>query len=188
MASVRWRPVAIENKVVIMSQAKDTLLRLFALLRLIPIEPQRIATPPLLEKFRDKGFFVTLRSIQRDLSRPSTPFSRQRDNSEMPFRWSFTREALLKLEDMPAPTALALLLSESHLNPALLQRVPDQSAPQFCQARNFLSELRRQRAGGFGEAGSYAAPIEEPCCRHQSARTPERRCPAGQNTGCGVDL
>lgn len=130
-----------------MSQAKDTLLRLFALLRLIPTEPQRIATPTLLEKLRDRGFSVTLRSIQRDLNRLSIPFSLQCDDSEMPFRWSFTREAPLKLEDMDAPTALALFLSESHLNPILPQSVLDQLAPQFRRARNFLSGL-----GGNGLA------------------------------------
>lgn len=130
-----------------MSQAKDTLLRLFALLRLIPTEPQRIATPTLLEKLRDRGFSVTLRSIQRDLNRLSTPFSLQCDDSETPYRWSFTREAPLKLEDMDAPTALALFLSESHLNPILPQSVLDQLAPQFRRARNFLSGL-----GGNGLA------------------------------------
>ena len=130
-----------------MSQAKDTLLRLFALLRLIPTEPQRIATPTLLEKLRDRGFSVTLRSIQRDLSRLSIPFSLQCDDSETPFRWSFTREAPLKLEDMDAPTALALFLSESHLTPILPQSVLDQLGPQFRRARNFLNGL-----GGNGLA------------------------------------
>lgn len=67
-----------------MSQAKDTLLRLFALLRLIPTEPQRIATPTLLEKLRERGFSVTLRSIQRDLNRLSIPFSLQCNDSEVP--------------------------------------------------------------------------------------------------------
>lgn len=130
-----------------MSQAKDTLLRLFALLRLIPTEPQRIATPTLLEKLRDRGFSVTLRSIQRDLSRLSIPFSLQCDDSEIPFRWSFTREAPLKLEDMDAPTALALFLSESHLSPILPQSVLDHLNPQFRRARNFLNGL-----GGNGLA------------------------------------
>ena len=61
-------------QVVAMSQTKDTLLRHFALLRLIPTEPQRIATTTLLEKLRDKGFTVTLRSVQRDLNSLSIPF------------------------------------------------------------------------------------------------------------------
>lgn len=147
MSPARWRSVETQDQVVTMPQAKDTLLRLFALLRLIPTEPQRIATPTLLEKLRDRGFSVTLRSIQRDLSRLSIPFSLQCDDSETPFRWSFTREAPLKLEDMDAPTALALFLSESHLSPILPQSVLDQLGPQFRRARNFLNGL-----GGNGLA------------------------------------
>ncbi|WP_258035035.1 helix-turn-helix transcriptional regulator [Pseudomonas putida] len=53
----------------------------------------------------------------------------------------------MKLEDMDAPTALALFLSESHLSPILPQSVLDQLAPQFRRARNFLSGL-----GGNGLA------------------------------------
>lgn len=124
-----------------MTRTKDTLLRLFALLRLIPTEPQRIATSTLLEKLRDKGFSVTLRSVQRDLNRLSTPFSLQCDDSESPFRWSFTRDAPLKLEDMDTPTALALYLSERHLTTLLPQAVLDQLGPQFRRARNFLGDL-----------------------------------------------
>ncbi|WAB91875.1 WYL domain-containing protein [Pseudomonas citronellolis] len=130
-----------------MSQAKDTLLRLFALLRLIPTEPQRIATPVLLEKLRERGFSVTLRSLQRDLNRLSLPFSLQCDDSVVPFRWSFTRDAPLDLEDMDAPTALALYLSEGHLSTLLPQTVLDQLGPQFRRARNFLNSI-----GGNGLA------------------------------------
>ncbi|AMO77467.1 helix-turn-helix transcriptional regulator [Pseudomonas citronellolis] len=48
---------------------------------------------------------------------------------------------------MDAPTALALYLSESHLNPLLPQTVLDQLGPQFRRARNFLNGL-----GGNGLA------------------------------------
>ncbi|MBD3737659.1 MAG: WYL domain-containing protein [Pseudomonas balearica] len=124
-----------------MSQTKDTVLRLFALLRLVPTEPHRIATTTLREKLRDKGFVVTLRSVQRDLNRLSIPFSLQCDDSETPFRWSFTRDSPLKLEDMDTPTALALYLSERHLTTLLPQTVLDQLGPQFRRARNFLGDL-----------------------------------------------
>lgn len=124
-----------------MTRTKDTLLRLFALLRLIPTEPQRIATSTLLEKLRDKGFSVTLRSVQRDLNQLSIPFSLQCDDSKSPFRWSFTRDAPLKLEEMDTPTALALYLSERHLTTLLPQTVLDQLGPQFRRARNFLGDL-----------------------------------------------
>lgn len=141
LTSVTGRQRLMHNKVVSMSQAKDTLLRLLALLRLIPTEPQRIASTTLLEKLHDKGFSVTLRSIQRDLNRLSLPFSLQCDESESPFRWSFTRDAPLRLEDMDAPTALALCLSESHLKALLPQTVIDQLSPQFRRARNFLADV-----------------------------------------------
>lgn len=52
-----------------MSEAKDTLLRLIALLRLIPRAPGRISTTTLLEKLKDDGFSVSLRTVQRDLDR-----------------------------------------------------------------------------------------------------------------------
>lgn len=126
-----------------MSQAKDTLLRLFALLRLIPVEPRRIATTTLLEKLKDRGFSVTLRSVQRDLGRLSVPFSLQCDTSEVPYRWSLTRDSTPELADMDAPTALALYLSESHLNGTLPQSVLEQLGPQFRRARNFLDGLGR---------------------------------------------
>lgn len=126
-----------------MSKAKDTLLRLFALLRLIPVEPRRIATTTLLEKLKDRGFSVTLRSVQRDLGRLSVPFSLLCDTSETPYRWSFTRDASSEFADMDAPTALALYLSEHHLNGTLPQSVLAQLGPQFRRARNYLDGLGR---------------------------------------------
>lgn len=134
-----------------MPQAKDTLLRLFALLRLMPTEPQRIATTTLLEKLRDKGFSVTLRSVQRDLNRLSIPFSLQCDDSEVPFRWSFTRDAPLRLEDMDTPTALALYLSEQHLATLLPQAVMDQLSSQFRRARNYLGDLGNNDLSGWAK-------------------------------------
>lgn len=144
-----------------MSQAKDTLLRLLALLRLIPHEPQRIATTALLEKLRDRGFSVDLRTVQRDLNRLSVPFSLICDTSTSPYRWSFTKNAPLDLKDMDAATALALHLAEGHLKSLLPQSVLDLLGPQFRKASNYLDGLgqndlahwtRRVRAVPNGKA------------------------------------
>jgi len=124
-----------------MYQAKDTLLRQLALLRLIPREPQRIASTTLLEKLSERGFSVTLRSLQRDLNKLSGPFSLQCDDSATPYRWSFSRAALLDLAAMDTSTALALYLAEGHLMALLPQSVLDQLGPQFRKARNYLDEL-----------------------------------------------
>lgn len=124
-----------------MYQAKDTLLRQLALLRLIPREPQRIASTTLLEKLAERGFSVTLRSLQRDLNKLSALFSLQCDDSVTPYRWSFSRDALLDLAAMDTPTALALYLAEGHLKALLPQSVLEQLGPQFRKARNYLGEL-----------------------------------------------
>lgn len=124
-----------------MSEAKDTLLRLIALLRLIPREPGRIATTTLLEKLKDDGFSVSLRTVQRDLDRLSIPFALQRDESSPSFRWSLSNKAPIDLSAMDTPTALALYLAEGHLQSLLPQSVLDQLGPQFRMARDYLDNL-----------------------------------------------
>lgn len=124
-----------------MLQAKDTLLRLIALLRLIPRAPGRIATTTLREKLKEDGFSVSLRTVQRDLDRLSIPFALQRDESSPSFRWSLSPEAPIDLSAMDTPTALALYLAENHLQPLLPQSVLDQLGPQFRMARDYLDNL-----------------------------------------------
>ncbi|GGK02529.1 helix-turn-helix transcriptional regulator [Pseudomonas matsuisoli] len=124
-----------------MPQAKDTLLRLVSLLKLIPRYPHRIASTTLQEKLREEGFHVDLRSIQRDLNKLAGPFMLLCDEREVPYRWSFDRNAPLDLSAMDTSTALALYLAESHLKTILPAAVLDQLAPQFRKARHYLDGL-----------------------------------------------
>lgn len=126
-----------------MPEAKDTLQRYITLLCLIPREPQRVATTVLHEKLRDRGFHVSLRSMQRDLIKLSGQFALCCDESETPYRWSFRRDAPLDLSEMDAPAALALHLSEEHLRTLLPQTVIDQLASQFRKARHYLEGLQQ---------------------------------------------
>ncbi|HGN1667883.1 TPA: helix-turn-helix transcriptional regulator [Pseudomonas aeruginosa] len=124
-----------------MSEAKDTLLRLIALLRLIPREPARIATPTLQEKLKDSGFPVSLRTVQRDLERLSIPFALQCDESVSPFRWSLAKKAPVDLSAITPPMALALYLAESHLKTLLPQSMLDQLSPEFRKAHDCLDSM-----------------------------------------------
>lgn len=124
-----------------MSEAKDTLLRLFTLLRLIPEYPKYISAPTLQEKLRNRGFSVELRTVQRDLNRLSIPFSLISSEDGARNRWSHTKDTPLDLRDMEPSTALALYLAESHLNTLLPQSVLDLLGPQFRKARNYLDNL-----------------------------------------------
>ncbi|PTQ70306.1 YafY family protein [Pseudomonas sp. GV071] len=133
-----------------MSEAKDTLLRQLALLRLIPRDPQRRATTTLLEKLREEGFSVSLRTLQRDLENLSGPFTLDCDTREIPYRWSFPRNAPFDLAAMDTPTALALFLAENHLKSLLPQIVLDQLSPQFNRARNHLEGLHHNELAHWG--------------------------------------
>lgn len=140
----KWRQQSAPfryDREVTMSEAKDTLLRLIALLRLIPRAPGRIATTTLLEKLKEDGFSVSLRTVQRDLDRLSIPFALQRDESSPSFRWSLSENAPIDLSAMDTPTALALYLAESHLQTLLPQSVLDQLGPQFRMARDYIDNL-----------------------------------------------
>ncbi len=124
-----------------MPEAKDTLLRLFSLLRLIPEYPRYSTAPTLHEKLRDRGFYVDLRTVQRDLQRLSGPFSLIDEEEGGRKQWSHAKNAPLDLRDMEPATALALYLAEGHLKNLLPQSVLDLLGPQFNKARNYLGEL-----------------------------------------------
>ena len=121
-----------------MPEAKDTLLRLFSLLRLIPEYPRYSTAPTLHEKLRDRGFYVDLRTVQRDLQRLSGPFSLIDEEEGGRKQWSHAKNAPLDLRDMEPATALALYLAEGHLKNLLPQSVLDLLDPQFNKARNYL--------------------------------------------------
>lgn len=126
-----------------MSEAKDTLLRLFTLLRLIPEHPRYTTAPTLQEKLHDRGFSVNLRTVQRDLNRLSTPFSLISSEHSGRSRWSHAKDAPLDLRDMEPASALALYLAESHLRNLLPKSVLDLLSPQFKRARNYLNDLEQ---------------------------------------------
>jgi len=135
-----------------MPEAKDTLLRLFSLLRLIPEYPRYTTAPTLHEKLRERGFCVDLRTVQRDLQRLSGSFSLLDQDEGGRKQWSHSRNAPLDLRDMEPATALALYLAEGHLKSLLPQSVLDLLGPQFNKARNYLSELEQNHLGHWARS------------------------------------
>ena len=135
-----------------MPEAKDTLLRLFSLLRLIPEYPRYTTAPTLHEKLRERGYCVYLRTVQRDLQRLSGSFSLLDQDEGGRKQWSHSRNAPLDLRDMEPATALALYLAEGHLKSLLPQSVLDLLGPQFNKARNYLSELEQNHLGHWARS------------------------------------
>lgn len=123
-----------------MPEAKDTALRLLALLHHIPKHPRYTTAPVLQEKLRERGFSVDLRTVQRDLKQLSRPFTLLDEDHGGRKHWSYSGDAP-DLRDMEPETALALYLAEGHLKNLLPQSVLDLLGPHFNRARNTLDGL-----------------------------------------------
>lgn len=125
-----------------MSESKDALLRYLALLQLIPRLPGRISTPALLGKLHDRGFFIDIRSLQRDLKdKLSLLLPIVCHDQERPFRWSIDSQVTLNLPALDTPAALTLYLAEGHLKNLLPPGVMTQLGPQFRAARDSLNGM-----------------------------------------------
>ena len=134
------RPEAAQESVE-MSESKDPLQRMLALLSIIPKYPHRVATGVLLERLRDKGFRIDQRSLQRDLNKLSLQFPIACCDRVRPYRWGYTESAQLSLPAIDIPEALALCLAETYLKSVLPQGVMYQLTSRFDQAREVLGTL-----------------------------------------------
>ncbi|MEN9464532.1 MAG: hypothetical protein RL217_713 [Pseudomonadota bacterium] len=125
-----------------MKDPRETAIRYLTMLSLIPPAPGKIAITTLQAKLADRGFEINLRSLQRDLTdNLSAHFSLICDDSQRPYRWSFSENAFLNLPSMDTPSALAYFLAEEQLRSLLPQSVADQLKPQFNSAKKFLANL-----------------------------------------------
>lgn len=125
-----------------MTEPKDRVFRLLAILQLIPRHPGGISTKELHKKLEGQGFYVDLRPLQRDLTgRLSMVFHLVVADSVRPHRWSVLRDApQCNFPALDMPTALAFLLAERHLSHLLPPGVQKLLKPHFDLARSQLQE------------------------------------------------
>ena len=94
----------------------DTLQRQWAMLRLIPREPRRISVTDIQQKLAAADFYVTARTIQRDLQELSALFPLTIDDRNKPYGWSWTKDGrIFDLPGMDPQTALTFRLVEKFL-------------------------------------------------------------------------
>lgn len=134
---------------------KDPTIRNLLMLRLIPRHPASISTVQLRDALlqEDPEFDISLRSLQRDLdgllnSRFNFNLQCSRDDpdesvsKQRPFRWSYAAHARPGLPLMTSAEALAMRLSEGHLQHLLPPGVLALLEPHFTEARSILDGKR----------------------------------------------
>ncbi|MBF0261209.1 MAG: WYL domain-containing protein [Magnetococcales bacterium] len=117
----------------------DTLLRQWAMLRLIPRQPRRISTTDIWGRLKDQGYCVDVRTVQRDLDKLSTIFPLVCDEHK-PKGWSWMKEAdPFNLPTMDAHTALSYRILRVHAEHLLPRSTIAYLTPYFAMAENILA-------------------------------------------------
>lgn len=132
-----------------MGAKHDTLFRTLTMLQIIPKEPRYKATSTIHASLEEKGFKISLRTIQRDLNAltPHLPLIRLEGDGEN--RWSLSSHYNDQKVGLDTPTALTLVLAHEYLSGLLPQIALDQIAPQFEAARRFLNGLPSNHYSGW---------------------------------------
>ena len=109
----------------------DSLMRQWAMLRLIPRFPRRIDTPTIHSQLLGQGMTVSLRTVQRDLNSLATTFPLDFDESK-PQGWCWREGASqLEIPSMDAHAALTFNLVEQYMQNMLPRSTLNQMAPWF---------------------------------------------------------
>ncbi len=121
-----------------MTTMNDTLLRTWAMLRMIPRYPRTVTTATVKSRLADDGWNVSLRTIQRDLIKLSEVFPLSSDEAK-PQGWSWQANAAqLDLPTLDTQAALTFKLVEGHLQTLLPRTTLDYLAPWFQTASGVL--------------------------------------------------
>lgn len=120
--------------------SKDSMLRQWNMLRLVPRAPQSITAADITERLAQAEFPVDKRTVERDLNALAGLFPLQVDDSSKPFRWSWQRAgAAFSLPGMSVPEALTLTMVEQHLRHQLPPSTLDALQPHFSAAAHTLA-------------------------------------------------
>lgn len=121
---------------------KETLLRQWHMLQVIPRHPFKISTNQLLDKLNGQGYDIDIRSVQRDLKSLSAIFPLVSDESGKPYGWNWAKGApLLSLPGLSNIEAITFNLVEQHLKAMLPVSIMDQLQPFFRTASEKLENL-----------------------------------------------
>ncbi|TYL46651.1 helix-turn-helix transcriptional regulator [Marinomonas sp. IMCC 4694] len=128
----------------------ETLFRTLAMLRIIPKEPRYKATSTIHVALEEKGFKVSLRTVQRDLNSMVLHLPVSYVESDGEYRWSLSSSFTDFKLGLDTPTALTLVLAQEYLSVLLPKMAVDQIKPQFQAAQQYLNSLPSNHYSDWG--------------------------------------
>jgi predicted DNA-binding transcriptional regulator YafY len=124
---------------------RETLLRQWQMLRLIPRHPFKVTAKELHEKLLAENYTTTKRTVERDLMSLSESFPIVSDERDKPYGWSWSKNgAVFDLPGMSNTEALTFNLVEQHLKPILPASTLAQLQPYFATSTKKLASLSEE--------------------------------------------
>lgn len=125
-----------------MGESRETLMRQWTMLRLVPRHPQKISIAGLRDRLDADGFRTTERTLQRDLDELSRTFPLIADKRSKPYGWSWMKDAaVLDIPGIDPPTALTFRLVDLFITPLLPPSVREHLEGHFVAAEKVLKQL-----------------------------------------------
>lgn len=123
---------------------RDTLLRQWELLQMLPHGGTGKSSSMLFDELKDKGFSVTKRTVERDLLQLSETFPQIECNKKgMPWGWRWAYGSSINVPGVSITEALSTELIKNTLRPLLPESILKPIEPQFTQASARLKQARR---------------------------------------------
>ncbi|WP_112139393.1 hypothetical protein [Marinomonas primoryensis] len=132
-----------------MGAKHDTLFRTLAMLQIIPKEPRYKATSTIHAALEEKGFNISLRTIERDLNSMTAHLPLLCIEGDGEHRWSLSASFNGTKLGLDTPTALTLVLAHEYLSGLLPQIAVDQISSQFKAAQQYLNALPSNHYSGW---------------------------------------
>ena len=117
----------------------DSIIRYISILELMPIEPRLgITTKDILEQLEGKGFSVSLRNVQRDLSALAKHYPIICNDKVRPHRWCFASDYQGNFAAMDVSSAVSTILVNEYLLGIMPSSLLSQLSPQLNRAKGFI--------------------------------------------------
>ncbi len=117
----------------------DTILRMIKMTELIPRHPSKVTAQQIKEGLENRGYKISLRTVQRDLQELSRLFPIECDDVSIPFGWSWKKNAPgYESPSMDPIQALTFSLAAQYLEPLMPKANFKRIEKFFQRAENIL--------------------------------------------------
>ena len=124
----------------------DDLARQITMLKLVPRHTWATASD-IHRSLEDHGFFVDLRTVQRDLQKihEDNLFPLEADQSARPYKWRWPKEGYVDIPTINASQALTFVMAYQYLRDILPPTLLEHLLPLVAQAQSVLSHPKNSQ-------------------------------------------